>query len=159
MRGLTLPFVPTKTYRSISLDLREKRKIFFFLSLSLFPRSHSLPLPPLFLYFLFLFDFSFSSFFPFNYFFYFPYFIYFFLILSFPYFPPLDTWLNVVHSHKCTTCHAMCYPTPDASKNVKFRMSWNPTKINRVTRFREMNSTVKSVSSSEIYKIYGFQPK
>ena len=45
---------------------------------------------------------------------------------------PLDTWLNVSHSHKCTTCYSMCpspnvpcgihriMPQPDASKNMKF---------------------------------------
>ena len=138
MRGSTLPFAPTKTYGPISVDLREKQKIFFFLSFSVFSRSHSPPLPPLFLSFLLLFDFSF-------------YFIYlFFLVLSFPLFPPLDTWLNVSHSHKCTTCHAMCHSTPDASKNVKFQLSRNPMKFDVLTRFCEMNSTVKSVSSSKI---------
>ena len=55
----------------------------------------------------------------------------------------------MIQSHKCTTCHAMCYPTLDASKNVKFRLSLNMTKFDGVTRFRETNSTVKSVSSSE----------
>ena len=63
------------------------------------------------------------------------------------------------HSHKCTTCHVMCHPIPDASKNVKFWLSRNPTKFDRVTRFRETNSKVKSVSSSEILKISGFQLK
>ena len=53
----------------------------------------------------------------------------------------------------------MCHPTPGASKNVKFRLSRNLTKFDGVTRFRETNSTVKSFSSSEIYKIFGFQPK
>ena len=42
------------------------------------------------------------------------------------------------------------YPTRDTSKNVKFQLSWNPTKFDRVTRFRETNSMVKSISSSEI---------
>ena len=46
--------------------------------------------------------------------------------------------------------HVMCHPTPNVSKNVKFQLSHNPMKFDRVTRFREMNSTVKSVSSSEI---------
>ena len=50
----------------------------------------------------------------------------------------------------------MCHPTLDASKKVKFRLSRNPTKFDGVTRFHETNSTVKSVSSSEIYKIFGF---
>ena len=53
----------------------------------------------------------------------------------------------------------MCHPTPDASKNMKFRLSENPTKFDEVTIFHETNSTVKSVLSSEIYKIFGFQPK
>ena len=46
--------------------------------------------------------------------------------------------------------HAMCHPTHDASKNVKFRLSWNPMKFDGVTRFRETNLTVKYVLSSEI---------
>ena len=53
----------------------------------------------------------------------------------------------------------MCHPTPDASKNVKFQQSQNPTKFDGVTRFRKTNSTVKFVSSYEIWKISGFQPK
>ena len=75
------------------------------------------------------------------------------MVLSFPLFPPLDTGLNVSHSHKCTICHTMCHLTPDASKNVKFRLSQNPMKFDGLTGFRETNSTVKFVSSSEIYKI------
>ena len=55
--------------------------------------------------------------------------------------------------------HAMCHPTLGASENVKFSLSRNSTKFDRVTRFCETNSTVKSVSSSEIYKIFDFQPK
>ena len=74
----------------------------------------------------------------------------FFLVLSFPLFPPLDTWLNMSHSHKCTTCYVMCHRTSDASKNVKFRLSRNSTKFDVVTRFRQTNSTMKSISSSEI---------
>ena len=73
------------------------------------------------------------------------------------------------HSFKCHVSlatphgyHAMCpspkvscgihmvMPCMDASKKVNFCLSWNPTKFYRVTRFREMNSMVKSVSSSEI---------
>ena len=46
--------------------------------------------------------------------------------------------------------HVMCHPTPDALKKVKFQLSRNLTKFDGVTRFREMNSTVKSVSLSEI---------
>ena len=43
-----------------------------------------------------------------------------------------------------------------ASKNVKFRLSRNSTKFDVVARFRETIPTVKSVSSSKIYKISGF---
>ena len=39
---------------------------------------------------------------------------------------------------------------PIASNFVKIQLSQNSTKFDWVTRFREMNSTVKSVSSSEI---------
>ena len=136
-----------KTYGPISVDLREKQKnnIFSFISLSLFSRSHShsLPVPPPFLFFLILFDFFSYSFFLFIlFYFYFPYF---FFVLSFPLFPLLDTWLNVIHSHKCPTCHAMCHSTPDASKNMKFLLSQNLTKFDELTRFRETNSMVKSV--------------
>ena len=63
------------------------------------------------------------------------------------------------HSHKCTTCHAMCHPIPNASKNVKFRLSRNPTKFDGVTRYLEKYSTVKSVLSYEIKKISRFQLK
>ena len=55
--------------------------------------------------------------------------------------------------------HAMCHLTPVALKYVKFQLSRNPIKFDGVTRFRETNSTVKSVSSSEIKKIFGFQSK
>ena len=46
--------------------------------------------------------------------------------------------------------YAMCYPTSGVLKNVKFILSRNPTKFDGVTRFRETNSTVKSVSSFKI---------
>ena len=105
------------------------------------------------------------------------FFLTFLIFLYFPFFlyPIFDTWLIVSHSYKCTTWHipcvtplgcmwnphdhAMCHLTPGTSKNVKFRLSRNPMKFNGVTRFRETNSTVKSVLSPEIYKIFGFQPK
>ena len=45
--------------------------------------------------------------------------------------------------------HVMCHLTPDALKKEKFRLSRNPTKFDGVTRFRETNLTVKSVSSFE----------
>ena len=141
-----------KTYSPISVDLKEKRKIiFFFLSLSLSSLSLSLSTVSLsflltFLLFIFFFLFPFIFF----YFYFFSSFFSFFFVLSFSLFPPLDTCFNMSHSHKCTTCHAMCHPTPDVSKNVKFRLSRNPTKFDWLTRFRETNSTVKSVSSSNI---------
>ena len=82
------------------------------------------------------------------------------------------TWLIVSHFFKWTTwllpsvtllgCHVaspnhtMCHPTPHASKNVKFRLPRNPMKFDVVARFREMISTEKSVSSSEIRKNSGY---
>ena len=145
MRGSTLLFTPTKTYGPISVYLRQKQKKSFSLSLSL-SLSHSpvfsfskMAFSSLFNFYHFLF-FSFTYFF---YFFYFPYY-YFFLVLSFTLFPSLD------NSHKCITCHAMCHLTSDVSKNVKFPLSRSLTKFDRVTRFCKTNSTVKSVSSSEI---------
>ena len=154
MHGPTLPFVPTKTYDRISVDLREKRKNLFFplsislLALTLCRSSFQKRLSPPFL--TFLISFSFLLFlFLFFFFSLFSFFFY-FLVLYFPLFPPFDTRLNVSHSHKCTTCHAMCHSTSYSSKNVKFRLSQNPTKFDEVTRFCEMNSTMKSVSSSKI---------
>ena len=57
-------------------------------------------------------------------------------------------WGAIWHPHD----HAMCHPIPGVSKNMKFRLSLNPTKFDGVTRFRETNSMVESISSSEIYK-------
>ena len=153
MRGPTLPFALTKIDGSISINLIEKRKTLFpflSLSLSLSLSSRSLSLPPLpvcakkwpFPSFCLTLLISFSFFFSF--------FFSYFLVLSFPLFPPLDTWFNVSYSHKCTTCHAMCHPTFDASNNVKFRLSRNSTKFDGVTRFCERNLTVKSVLSYKI---------
>ena len=52
------------------------------------------------------------------------------------------------------------HTTLGASKNVKFRLSWNSTKFDVTARFRETIPTVKSVSLSEIYKkIPNFLPK
>ena len=147
MHRPTFPFAPTKTYGPISLDLREKRreKKNLFVSLSLYSRSHP-SVPPL------LFPFDFYSFFLIYLLllllFSFPYY-YYVLVLSFPLFPPLVTWLNVNHSHKCTTCHVMCHPTPGVSKNVKFRLSRNLKKFNKLILFRETNPTAQSVSSSD----------
>ena len=141
MRGPTLPFAATKIYNPISLDLREKQKEFFCLSLSLLSLSFSAQILYVVLFLSFYLIFFLFDFFSFT---------FFFMVLSFPLFPLLDTRLNVSHSHKCTTCHTMCHPTIDASKNVKFQLSHNPTKFNGLTIFHEKNSTVKSVSSSEI---------
>ena len=41
--------------------------------------------------------------------------------------------------------HAMCHSTAGVSKNVKFRLSRNPTKFDGATRFCETKSTMKSV--------------
>ena len=146
MRGPTLPFAPTKTYGPISINLRKKflSLLFFFLSLSLLSSPRSLFVVSL----SFLLNFLLFIFFLFPFLFFLFSFI--FLVLSFPLFSPLHTKLNVSHSHKCTTCHDMCHPTPDASKNVKFRLSQNPTKFDGLTRFYEINSMVKSISSTEI---------
>ena len=86
-----------------------------------------------------------------------------------PFITLFDTWLNMSHPCKCHVSldtpygyHAMypsprvpcgitmCHPTLDASKDLKFRLFRNPTKFDWVARFHETNSTVKSVSSSEI---------
>ena len=45
---------------------------------------------------------------------------------------------------------------PIASNFMKIQLSQNSTKFDWVTRFRETNSTVKSVSSSKIYKNFRF---
>ena len=131
----------------------EEKKKSFSLSLSILALP-SVPDPLLFTFYFyslfFSFFFLFFSFFFFLFFIIFFSLLFFFLVLSFSLFLPLDTWFNVSHSHKCTTCHAMCHQTPDASKNVKFRMFQNPMKFNRLTRFHETNSTLKSFSSSEI---------
>ena len=107
IRGSTLPFALTKTHGPIFVDLREKRNPFICFSLSLmfvlFFFFYLLSSSFLFFYF-FLLSFLSTEFDPVLSFF-FPY----FLILSFPLFPPRGTCLNVSHSHKCTTCHAMCH--------------------------------------------------
>ena len=137
MCGMTLPFASTKTYGPISVDLREK---FFSLQPSLLSLSFSLTFlltaslckkkMAFFFFFTFLISFFFFYFYFLLLFFIFIFLSFFiFLVLSFPLFPPLDTWLNVSHSHKCTTYHAMLTPTPDASKNMKFRQSRNPMKF------------------------------
>ena len=62
---------------------------------------------------------------------------------------PVSLWYGPCH-------HAMCRPTPIISKNVKFRPSWNSTKIVWITRFCKTNSTLWYVSSSEIREISRF---
>ena len=67
----------------------------------------------------------------------------------------LDTWHTVCHS-KCTKCPAQrSFPR----KTCKFRLSRNSTKIDVIARFRETIQAMKSISSSEIYKNFGFLPK
>ena len=129
MRGLTLPFCLMKIYGPISVDLREKRKFFFFSFLSLSLLSLSLSASPPLRFSLFSFYLTF----------FFLFLIIIFSCLSFSLFPPLNTYLNVNHSHKCTTCHAMCHPTPDALKNVKFQLYQNSMKFDRLTRFQQVN--------------------
>ena len=132
---------------------REAKNPFSPVYLSLFSLLHAHQLPFLFqkwpspLFLTFFISFSFLLLLLF---FIFLILFFYFLVLFFLLFHPLDTWLNVSHSHKCTTCHAMCHSTPDTSKNVKFRLSRNSTKFDSITRFCKTNSTVKSVSSSEI---------
>ena len=115
-----------KSYNPISVDLRKKRREekIKIKKPSLFLHTNSPGCPPPFAFFFF--TIMFFIFFFFSLFYY---------LFSFPLFLPLDTWLNVSHSHKCTTCHAMCHPTPDVSKNVKFRLSRNLMKFNGEVRF------------------------
>ena len=134
-----------KTCGLIFVDLKKaikrknKNKNIFAPSLSSCSHlSHPFDFYAIFILFILLLLFHFSS----SYYYYFCFLL--FLPLS------LDTWLNVSHSYKCTTCHVMCHPTPDTSKNMKFRLSRNLTKFDVLTKFRETNSTVKFVSSSEI---------
>ena len=63
-----------------------------------------------------------------------------------------DTWHTVSHS-KCAKCPVLRLLL---RKTCKFRLSWNSTKFDVVARFRKTIPTVKSVSSSEIYKNSGF---
>ena len=67
------------------------------------------------------------------------------------------TWISLCPACICMhvdTWFSMCHPTPVVSKNVKFLLSRNSTKFVWVTRFRETNLVVRSVSSS----IISFQP-
>ena len=69
-------------------------------------------------------------------------------------FDSLTTW-HVPQCEPLNTYH-MSRITLVASKNVKFRLSQNLTKFDAVTRLHENIPTVKSVSSSEIYKNFRF---
>ena len=65
-------------------------------------------------------------------------------------------WCHVAQAHGAMWHHVKCHSTPRASKSMKFLLSHNPTKFDRVARFCEMIPTVKSVSSSEISKNFRF---
>ena len=88
-------------------------------------------------------------------------FSYFPLLLFILFISSCNIWLNVtcvtpLGYHMASYDHATCHLTPYASKNVKFKLSWNATKFDVVSRFCETISMVKFVSSSEIYKNFGF---
>ena len=161
MCGLTLPLAPMKPDGPIFVDLKQKRKPpFSFFSLPLSSPSLFLSLLPYFLSYppelpclLHCHSFYFS--------------VFIFFISLFDFLSPFDACLHVSHSHKCTTwlmpcvtplgfnlaSTCSCHVSPDtrgASKNMKFRLFRNPTKFDRVTRFHEMNSNVKSISSSKM---------
>ena len=71
-------------------------------------------------------------------------------------------WCQVspfLRCHVASPYLAMCHPTPHVSKNVKSRPLQNSTKFDVAAKFHETISTEKSVSSSEIYKNFGFLPK
>ena len=59
-------------------------------------------------------------------------------------------WCHVAAPGHAMWHHPMCHPTPGALKNLKFWPSRNSTKFDWVTGFRETNSTVKFILSSEI---------
>ena len=63
---------------------------------------------------------------------------------------------HVVPTHGAIWHHAKCPLTHRVSKSVKFSLSQNPTKFDKVARFYEMIPMMKSVSSSEISKISRF---
>ena len=156
MHRSTLHFAPTKTYGPISVDLREKqRKV----KKSLPSRSHASLRLFFFSFFPFPFDFL-SFYFPFFCFFLFflyvsisnsgmfPKTIYFFSVqfilneISLSHFPTSNIFVKI------SSLKSLAIIT---QKIVKiFQLSQNSTKFFRVTRFRETNLTVHSVSSSEI---------
>ena len=93
--------------------------------------------------------------------------MFFVLIFFFPFITSCNTWPNLshlfqVHHMDLSMCHSLGVPCdihmimpcvtrhPVPRKNIKFQLSRNPTKFNWVIRFRDRNSTAKSVSSSKI---------
>ena len=107
MRGLTLPFAPTKTHNQISIDLREKFLSLLFSFLS--PSAHSICSVcflsiSLFLFFLFpfLFFFSFFSFLIFS--FIFAFFFHFFFSFGFSF-----SYLNGPKSGKLPPHFLLCH--------------------------------------------------
>ena len=70
----------------------------------------------------------------------------------------LLTYLHVAPLKPLTRCQ-VSPTTLFASKNVKFLLSRNSTKFDMVASFRETIPTVKSVSSSKIYKYFSFLSK
>ena len=90
---------------------------------------------------------------------------FFFFLLSFSFLSFLSLFLSCSplllqtspFIHACICMYfdpwlTMCHPTLVASKNVKFRLSRNSKKFIQATKFHKTNPTVRSVSSSEIYK-------
>ena len=59
---------------------------------------------------------------------------------------PFDMWPNVSPPNECK----VSLVTLDASKNVKFELSRNSMKFDKVAKFHETISMVKYVSSSKI---------
>ena len=64
--------------------------------------------------------------------------------------------VTLLGCHVASPNYIMCYLTPHALKNMKSRLPRNSMKFDVVARFREMIPTMKSISSSEIYKISKF---
>ena len=162
MHGLTLPFVPTKAYDPISVNLRDKQKTpfpFFFLSLCL-PSSSSLSVSS----FFFSFDFSFFLFIIFFHFYIFLFFLYFWIhdshyamCLSFirvRFYPKtiylfsVQFILNELRSSHSDFRDFRKNLVPGVTDDLSprkiiniFRLSHNSMKLFRFTGFREMNPT------------------
>ena len=73
------------------------------------------------------------------------------LELKLTHFAP-DSWHTMSHS-KCTKCPAL---RSLPQKTCKFCLSRNSTKFDVVARFRETIPMMKSISSFEIQKNFGF---